>query len=403
MMIATVGGGVFMFFVHYFSRKIPPAEYSAFGTLLQVLNWMSIPALGLQMVIAQQTSAAISDDQKHQLAGTIKAVLKWTLGIWLVMAAVALACNQRIIAALQLSNPAALWITLFIGLTMLWQPIFQGLLQGRQNFLWLGWVGIFNGVGRVVIGGFIVYVLHGWAAGLLAGVLIGLVSVLLTGVWQNRDVLSQRSSAFDAVDWLKRVVPITIGFGASQFLFSADAIVVQNYLGEGGQAAPYIFGGTLARAIVLFTGPLAAVMFPKLVHSAARSQKSDLMGLTLLGTAALGCMAAIGLTITAPLLIKYGSNPDFVSIVPLIPLFAWSMVPLAVGNVLMNNLMAHSRFQIVPVLAVLAIGYWVALQHFHADFRMVVKTFGTFTSIYFGVCAVFTWVIKPKSAAAPAA
>ena len=70
-----------------------------------------------------------------------------------------------------------------------------------------------------------------------------------------------------------------LGFGVSTFIFSADAVVVQNYLGADGKAADYIFGGTLCRAIVLFTVPLAAVMFPKLVHSAARSQKSNVMGL----------------------------------------------------------------------------------------------------------------------------
>ena len=59
-----------------------------------------------------------------------------------------------------------------------------------------------------------------------------------------------------------------------QFLLSADPVVVQNYLGGDGAAAPYLFGGTLARAIVLATAPLAAVMFPKLVHRKARAEKA---------------------------------------------------------------------------------------------------------------------------------
>src|SRR5260370_13871899 len=126
-------------------------------------------------------------------------------------------------------------------------------------------------------------------------------------------------------------------------------------------------GGTLARGIVVFTGPLAAVMFPKLVHSAARAEKRELnlMGLSLLGTAVLSCLAAIGLTVTAPLIIKFASKPEYVSIVPLIPLFSWSMVPLALALVLLNNLMAHSRFKVVPAAVAVAIGYWIALQYFH--------------------------------------
>ncbi|HEX4645223.1 MAG TPA: hypothetical protein VH598_06395, partial [Verrucomicrobiae bacterium] len=282
-----------------------------------------------------------------------------------------------------------------VSLTMLWLPIFQGLLQGRQNFLWLGWVAIFNGVGRVFVVGLIVTVLHGWAVGTMVGVLAGLLAALGFAARQNRDLFTEPGAPFDSLGWLRRVVPLTLGFGAGQFIFSADAIVVQNYLGDGGLAAPYMLGGTLARGIVLFTGPLAAVMFPKLVHSAARAEKNELnfMALTLLGTAVLSSFAAIGLTLTAPIIIKL-INPDYVSIVPLISLFAWSMVPLALGIVLLNNLMAHSRFKVVPVAVLVAAGYWVALQYFHDSFKTVIETFGIFSLLFLGVCALFTWGIK---------
>jgi len=396
MMIATVVSGIFMAFINiYSSRMLPANEYAGFATLLQMVNWMGIPAIGLQMVFAQQTSAVITDAQRRQLVGTTKAVLTWTFCLWLLMALVGVIFHNQIVLTLHLSNPISFWLTVLVGFVMLWYPIFQGLLQGRQNFLWLGWTSLFNGVGRVFIGIVIVYVFHGWAAGLMAGVLIGLVAALGTGLWQSRDLLGEPSDPCHALGWLKRVVPLTLGLGAGMFLFTADAFVVQSYLGgdDGHLAAPYMFGGTLARAIVLFTGPLAVVMFPKLVHSAARSQKSDLMGVTLAGTAILGCVAVLGLTVTAPLLVKYGSTQANAAILPLLPLFAWTMVPFGTANVLLYNLMAHSRFKIVPAMVILSVGYWLALQHFHDSFKMVIETFGTFSLIYLGICAVFTWLV----------
>lgn len=392
MMITTVAGGAFMAFMHIFSKVLPDAEYSAFGTLLQLVNWMGIPAVGLQMVFAQQTSTAVTDAQRHQLVGTTKAVMLGTFCLWMIMVLVALVFHGQFVESLKLSNPMALWLTVLVGGVMLWFPITQGLMQGRQNFLWLGWTNIFNGVGRVCIGGVIVYLLHGWAAGLMAGVLIGLLAALGTGLLQNRDLLSERVAPFDWRGWLKRVVPLTMGFGTSQFLLSADAVMVQSSsLGDHGHAEPYIFGGTLARAIVLFTIPIATVMFPKLVHSAARSQKTNLMSVTLIGTIIMGSLAAVGLIITAPLLIKYGSKPENLSILPDMPLFAWAMVPLAVGNVLLYNLMAHSRFKVSLPLVILAAAYWMALQHFHETFRMVIQTMGVFCLIYLATCALFTW------------
>jgi hypothetical protein len=193
---------------------------------------------------------------------------------------------------------------------------------------------------------------------------------------------------------LQRVIPLTLGYGASQFLFTADMLIVQNYFDD---TAAYGFGGTLARAIVLFTGPLAAVMFPKLVERAAKAHKGgvNFLGVALLGTAVLSGLAAIGLTVLSPFIIQVASNPEFKSF-KLIPLFAWCMVPLAVANVLLNNLMAHSRFKCVPVLVAVVVGYWFALQHFHDSFKMVIQTFGIFTLIFLGVCVAFTWAGKAE-------
>lgn len=398
MMISAVAAGALMFAVQLFSKKfLVDAEYSAFVALIQVINWITIPALGLQMVFAQQAAAAITDVQQRQLVATVKAVMLWTFCIWLATVILGVIRHEQWISALRLSNPIALWLTMVSGLLMVWMQIFQGLLQGRQNFLWFGWMTIFNGAGRLGVGGLIVIALHGQAAGLMLGVLIGLLAALLTAVWQNADLLRSPSTAFDKRGWLSRVVPLTLGFGVSTFLFSADPVVVQNYLGGNSKAAAdYMFASTLCRAIVLFTVPLAYVMFPKLVHSAARSQKTDVMGLTMVGTVALSLMAVAGLALVAPFIMKMFSKGNYQEMVGLIPLFAAGMVPLGSGNVLLYNLMAHSRFKIVLPLVVLGVGYWEALQRYHDSFKMVIQTFCIFSLVYFGLCALFTWVIDSK-------
>src|SRR5260370_37273281 len=99
------------------------------------------------------------------------------------MSIIAIVGENACVGDLNLSNQAALWLTVLVSLTMLWLPIFQGLLQGRQNFLWLGWVAVFNGVGRIFIVGLIVILLHGWTAGVMTGVLIALPTPLRFASW----------------------------------------------------------------------------------------------------------------------------------------------------------------------------------------------------------------------------
>src|SRR5581483_6378299 len=398
MMISAVGGGVLMSLVHVYSKFIPAAEYEGMAAMIQLLNWITIPAIGLQSTFAQQTSAAATDEQRRQLYGTVWAVTRAVFFIWLAMAVATWLFQGRFTEALHLSNPALLWVTLLTGLIMLSLPVWQGLLQGRHNFLWLGWAQVFNAVGRLSIAGVIVYLVSPTATSVMVGAFAGMAVALGIALWQNLDIWKEPADRFRSGEWLARVVPLSLGLGISQFLFSADALVVQHFF--PGDSAPYMFGGTLARAIVLFTAPLVAVMFPKIVHSAARQKKSNLMGLTLLVTVVLASMAAIGVPIISPYLIKYGSKPEYVSIVHLMPLFCWSMVPLAVGNVLLNNLMAHSRFKCVPFLLLVGAGYVCALWKFHSSFAVILQVLGVFNLLFLLVCIFFTWGVRDRKAIA---
>src|SRR5258706_2104540 len=133
MMITAVGGGALMFLVHIFSKYMPESEYAVLTALFSLLNWVTLPAIGLQTTFAHQASSAVTEAQKRQLVGTTRAVTFGIFCIWLVMLLATVIWHDRFIADLKISNPASLWIMLVAGLVMLMLPIWQGLLQGRQN------------------------------------------------------------------------------------------------------------------------------------------------------------------------------------------------------------------------------------------------------------------------------
>ena len=74
--------------------------------------------------------------------------------------------------------------------------------------------------------------------------------------------------------------------------------------------APYLAAGTLSRALLWLVMPLAAVMFPKIVHAAAKSEKINLLNLVVLGTAVLAICGGLGLWLVGPLLIKLVFKSD---------------------------------------------------------------------------------------------
>tara|TARA_B100001971_G_scaffold64234_1_gene59127 strand:- start:3378 stop:4673 length:1296 start_codon:yes stop_codon:yes gene_type:complete len=412
MVIATFASGLLMFAVHIFGGWMSREEYGLFVTLLQILNLMMIPALGLQTVFAQQTAAATSPQQLYDLAKSTRKMLHLCLCVWVAIALVAAVFHGPILESLKIANPAALCVTVLLGLPQLWLPVLLGILQGRQNFAWLGGAAIANGVGRFVTVGIIVALLGGQAAGATTGVLIGLTTACLLAGWHGRQTWLGQSGAsqgsFDAGAWLKRIVPLTLGLGAGQFMLSADMIAARAIL-PGADSGPYGFAGMIGRGLVIFTAPLAAVMFPKLVREAAGT-KSGVLGQAFLGTALLGALAGIGCTLAAwllPGIIDHfptlaAKKKIVTEITPLIPYFIWSMLPLALGNVFVAALLAKERYCAVPWLVGIAFAYgltlaWLANTAAPPSQQTIILTLGGFNLAFLGTAAA----LARRYAAAP--
>src|SRR5262249_15315492 len=192
---------------------------------------------------------------------------------------------------------------------------------------------------------------------------------------------------------LRQVVPLLLAFLGFQILFTADTIFIKTYFNED-QAGFYVSAGTLSRALMWFVLPLASVMFPRLVHSAARSEKSNLMGLVLGGTAILAAVGAASLSVLGPWIVRFIYKPEFVPVASsILPWYAFAMVPLAVANVLLNNLLARpdSKWGLAISVLLLALIYMFALTQRHDSLITVLKTLGAFNVLLLGVCAWFSW------------
>ncbi len=395
MMIANIAGGAMMWGVHFLNKFVPSGEYGSFGALLAVV--MLLPTMPLQMLLAQQTAKALANGTEGQVANLIRRLWLGTTLLWLAGAATVLVLQGAILERWQMTNPVGLWVTLAIVLLWLWAPLFWGVLQGQQNFFWLGWSLLSNGVGRLAIGAVAVILLHWGAPGLMSGVLLGIALSVGIAVWQTRALWWMRSAPFDWRGLLPQAVPLVLGFLGFQILFSADTVLVKAYFSEQ-EVDFYVGAGTLSRALMWLVLPLAAVMFPRIVHSATKSEKSNLMGLVLAVTGGLAIVGALGLSVVGPWVVRFVYRPEFVEAVsPLLPWYAAAMVPLALANVLLNDLLARPASALAPALGIftVALGYLFALTRFHGSLVTVLQVLGLSGCVLLAVCAWFTWRRKP--------
>jgi O-antigen/teichoic acid export membrane protein len=390
MILASTVSGALMYAVHKAAGQMPKDEYGVFTTLLQILNQMAIPAAGLQLTFVHQAVSAESDAERQRLTGTMRALMKGTFFLWGLMAALALVFSDALLRRFQITNPAALWITMLLGLISLWSPIILGVLQGRQNFFWLGWANMLNGLTRLGSVVVIVLLLGGWAAGGMTGALLGMLVAVGIGLWQTADLWRGPAAPFDWLPWLRRMVPITLGFGAVTFMLTQDMLVVQEFFPRE-ETGYYGAAGMIGRALYFFTAPVTAVLFPKLVQSAARAQKNSVLAQAVGATALLGVGAATFCTLFPTLPLRLVYNETFLKVAPLVPLFAWCMLPLILSGVLVNNLLARERFAAVPFLVAVAAGYYITLRFRHDSFETVIHTLGFFGSLLLAVCLFLTW------------
>jgi O-antigen/teichoic acid export membrane protein len=399
LMISAIAGGAMTWGVHFLSKSIPESQYATFGTLLMVVACM--PTMPLQMIFAQQTALALATGRERQLAGMVRMAAMWTFIPWALGTAIVLLFQKQIVTGWHLPDAVGLWVTLPLLLLTLLGTMFGGILQGRQDFFWLGWVAILSGVLRFLAAALLVLALGLGAAGMITGALIGVGLCALIAIWRTRDLWSLPAENFDGKGLIRQVVPLMFGFGACQFMFTSDTMFAKAYF-TGDQMAPYVAAGTLSRALLWLVLPLAAVMFPKIVHAAAKAEKTNLFNLVVLGTAVLAICGALGLWLVGPIVVKIVYKSSYVAATTaLLPWYAGAMVPLALANVMVNDLLARARFGVVPFMVLLAAAYgftlpWM-LNHFPGRLEVVLQTLGAFNLLLFLVCAWFTWGVKEKA------
>jgi len=405
--MSSIIAGFMSLGVHFLNKILPPGEYSNFGVLVMVVA--CLPTMPLQMVFAQQTASALAENRERRLIGMIRWTWFWTFVIWIIVAVLAMIFEKQIVSGWKLSSSAPLYATVFAILVSMWLPLFAGVMQGRQDFFWYGWATIAGGVLRVAAAAAAVIVFHSGASGMLWGATIGVGMASFIVVWRTRDfwIWGQRSEPFDSKALFKQIMPLILAFGVCQFLFTTDTMYAQAFF-QTNEMKSYVAAGTLSRALLWLVLPISSVMFPKIVHASAKKEKNNLLAIVIVGTAVLAAIGVAGLCIVGPLVVRIVYTSGVItSTVALLPWYAGAMIPLALANVLVNDLMARGRFKVVPWMLVIGVGYAFTLpymlRHHPGQMTVVLQTLGVFTTLLFLVCAWFTWGAKRPKSEAPSA
>jgi hypothetical protein len=145
----------------------------------------------------------------------------------------------------------------------------------------------------------------------------------------------------------------------------------------------------------MFVGPIAGVMFPKLVRGTSANLGAKLVKDTALatilvvafvtGSGWLGCAFVPGMlelaveTAWLPEGLRAGleaKHSQLLLVAGLVPVFLVAMGPLAVANVYISHLVANQQFRKIGVLVVLALVYGIGLATIPFSVRSLILWVG---------------------------
>ena len=369
MVCCTTLAGIFMFGVHCFPLWHGAASYSAFFLFVSVINLSNLPTLGIQTVFAYETARRGPSADLGEVAGNLVGILVvMTLG-WGALSLSLLIGEAWIKTTLKLADLKALWVTMIAVLLYFWLPPLMGVMQGRQRFGILGGTVLANGMGRFLGVGIMLAWFGGNLPTMMVGPIVGVGLAVGLGAWSARDLwgLGVRNIAWRRLLW--RALPFSMGPGVVQFMLTADYFVARSTF-DIEQSGLYGATGLAGRAGVMFVGPIAGVMFPKLVRESGTRRGADLIAKTAIATT-LVVGLGIGLSgmgaYSLPWVLQWIEGAQWIpqtgrelvasretrllEIASLVPLFLMAMGPLAVANVFINHLVAGEYFRRIGWIA----------------------------------------------------
>jgi hypothetical protein len=377
MIAATLGGGAGMALVHGSVSKLGGAQvYFQFKSLMAIFYVVGAAQGALWTLTARQTATALTHDAIQATRDRLKRSAGTVLLVMTLVGLALIPSGPTLAGRLKLTSVLPLWITWGLILASLLAALQRGTLQGRQDFAGLGAMSIADGLGRFASVAVILTVLGGSAAGAIGGALTGTLIAMAVGFralrpWSVENPGGSASSGPStpaATGATGGFWPLVLGAAALQALSQLDNLFLQAAVPEAWQkevGSRYSPGAQIGFALSQFTVPLALVMFPKVARSAAGGDGHQAFRWTLIATASLGGLAALGCTLLPwlPVKILLPGIPTELS-APLVPWFVWGMLAFTLANVLFSDRMAHGDFRFVPGALVLAALYATSLWSF---------------------------------------
>ena len=349
-----VGNFSAYFFQLLMSRLLTTAEFGVMNSCLSLCIIAGVPSGVILTVMSRYVSKYNTLDDPGRVSYFYKNSLKIVFY---------LAVSQLLFFVL-LSGPISSYLNIssrypvmLVGLILFLSLILManmGALQGLQRFGYMGLNYGVSGIFRLIAGAILIYLGFG-VNGAIAASVVSTLPILILSFFVLRSILGHSGTpgvepvAREAIAY---TIPVIGALACFYALANFDLIMIKHYFNPE-EAGIYSGVAVLGRALLFLPAAVVLVLFPMV--SASHTQNKDTFGILVKGLLLTGMLTGVGalLYVLVPdFLLSTLLGEKFAVASPLLRLYGFVMLPLALVNVLINFYLARSETRFVYILIV---------------------------------------------------
>jgi O-antigen/teichoic acid export membrane protein len=317
-------------------RLLGRDDYGALAALLGLLTVVLLPTGAVQLAVSREVSRRLALGDGEGADAFARATLRLGLIATAPLVAVALLLVVPIREVLNIDSSGAVALAVCGLAVALAFPIATGVLQGYERFHAIAALFILPFALRLTLLAVVASAGYRLGGAVFAAAAAGVVSAAVAIGLLRQPIRHGARAARPALrPFLRYLWPVVVGLIGIAVLTNVDLLVVKARFSD--DAGEYAAASAFARVAFFLPATILAVLFPRTAARQARGEDTaDILGRSLLVTAAFGALLALFYGMTGRGLVHTSFGPEFAPGGELLVQFTLSMMLFALANVLVG-------------------------------------------------------------------
>ncbi|HEY4621664.1 MAG TPA: hypothetical protein VIG93_08165, partial [Gaiellaceae bacterium] len=333
-------------------RLLGSGDYGSLAALLGLLTIVLLPTGAVQLAVSREVSRRVALGERESADAFARETLRLgsVLTVPLIVLSLVLVIPVQQLLDIESTGAVALALTGLAAALVL--PISMGALLGYQRFVAVAGMMVLPfamRLGVLVLAAAAGYRLGGAALAVAASTLVTMaVAIALLREPLRRGARAARPLL---APFLRYLWPVLVGLIGIAVLTNVDLIVVKARFSDE-DAGQYAVASAFARVAFFLPTTVLAVLFPRTAARQARGEDTaDILGRTLIVTAAFGALLTLFYAMTGRGLVHTSFGAEFAEGGELLVPFTASMTLFALANVLVGFHLSRDETRYAWVVA----------------------------------------------------